>query len=157
MTGLAGRRSYIIGLGNTFITLQRFVEYEIKEYLIEHAGNDYSSRQAHQFAEYLLDSIIYSILNRVYYKDEALPDFYVPQQIICGLYSQIACTLGTAPSIWEIEQIVNRITELPEYGYFYREMEMSRDLAGYDTYVGKIKINRYRSVALTMFKRTHYA
>lgn len=157
MTGQVDRLSYIIGLGSTFSTLRRFVEYEIKEYLIEHAGNDYSNRQATQFTEYLLDSIIYSILNQVYYKDESLPDYYVPQQIICGLYSQIASCLGTAPSVWEIEQIVNRIVDLPEYDYFFREMEMSRSIAGYDTYVGKIKINRYRSVAVTMFKRSHYA
>lgn len=153
MTGQVDRLSYIIGLGSTFSTLRRFVEYEIKEYLIEHAGVDYERRLAAELIEIVLDSFIYSVLNRVYYKDEELPEWYISQQIIGGLFSHLSIVMRGKTSIWEVEQLIQRVVDLPEYQYFISEMELSRDLVGYNMYVGKIKINRYRTVTISVYRR----
>lgn len=157
MNAQVDRQSHVIALGNNFTVLANMARYLIKEYLLERHQEDYDSRLAAQLEEYLLDSIIYAVLNKVYYKTEILPEEYTTHQIICGMYSLVAHELRPAPSMWDIEEIVRKITDTDEYHYFNQDMELTKEILGHHQYVGRISIKRYRSVVVSLYRRPQNA
>jgi len=73
------------------------------------------------------------------------------------MYSLVAYELRPAPSMWDIEEIVRKITETDEYYYFNQDMELTKEILGHHQYVGRINIKRYRSVVVSLYRRPQNA